>query len=547
MGGGVYVESATANVRNAIVWGNSTTWGSGETAQISVWSPMSFSLMSSCVQNWTSGGLGGSWNTANDPLLADPDGADGIPGTADDDLRLTSGSSAIDTGSNAAVPDDTFDVDRDGDTSEPLPLDLARGDRFLGTGPTVDMGAYEYLNTGDDLGDPTPPAAGAPAPEPSGTAYIAFTYDALGRRVERIVDSGGAQVEVTRYYYDGENVILETDANEAPRRSFVHGSQYIDERVLMRLPDGKEYYYLLRELYSVAALTDEIGEIVEAATYDTYGRVAMYDGSAQAVENSPVGNPYYFTGRRLDLLPLAGGLKQTYHYRARGYDPGNGRFMQRDPLGYTDSTSLYEAFGSAATTRTDPHGTQAATQPAGGNCGADVTYWLVDELNINGDTKPVSGMRFWCCNSFSAIQDCACALRIGQWLNKVKPNGEWDYKVRPGFGACPTCGTGTCGFTVTLCGHCVGRDVPGNINFGFTGTKGCFDPKGLLSGADAESPGGKDSPDDKAAISIGIALGSKTFVTRSDLCAQVNDKIDALKTPGTAGCSPSDQIYDVEP
>jgi chromosome segregation ATPase len=40
-----------------------------------------------------------------------------------------------------------------GDTSEPLPLDLARGDRFLGTGPTVDMGAYEYLNT-NGLGDP---------------------------------------------------------------------------------------------------------------------------------------------------------------------------------------------------------------------------------------------------------------------------------------------------------------------------------------------------------------------------------------------------------
>ena len=61
-------------------------------------------------------------------------------------------------------------------------------------------------------------------------------------------------MEVTRYYYDGQtldttllpgadgshrdpaallraasqgqNVVLETDADEAPRRSFVHGSQY---------------------------------------------------------------------------------------------------------------------------------------------------------------------------------------------------------------------------------------------------------------------------------------------------------------------------------
>ena len=179
---------------------------------------------------------------------------------------------------------------------------------------------------------------------------------------------------MTRYYYEGQNVILETDADEAPRRSFVHGSQYIDERVLMRLPTGQEYYYLPRELYSVAALTDETGTIVEAATYDTYGKVALYNGSAQAVEESPVGNPYYFTGRRLDLLPLAGGLKQAYHYRARGYDPGNGRFLQRDPLGaglangrgYPGEPNLYEYVRSASTRAVDPlglMGNEPSTKP----------------------------------------------------------------------------------------------------------------------------------------------------------------------------------------
>jgi len=116
--------------------------------------------------------------------------------------------------------------------------------------------------------------------------------------------------------------------------------------VLLRLPNGAEYYYLPRELYSVAALTDEDGAIVEAATYDTYGQVAVYDGSAQAVEESPVGNPYYFTGRRLDLLPTASSpqpaAKQMYHYRAREYDPGNGRFMQRDPVSSRFNPTLTE-------------------------------------------------------------------------------------------------------------------------------------------------------------------------------------------------------------
>ncbi|MBN1514425.1 MAG: RHS repeat-associated core domain-containing protein [Phycisphaerae bacterium] len=189
---------------------------------------------------------------------------------------------------------------------------------------------------------------------------MAFTYDALGRRIEKIVDSGGAQVEVTRYYYDGQNVVLETDADEAPRRSFVHGSQYVDERVLMRLPNGAEYYYLPRELYSVAALTDETGTIVEAATYDTYGKVAVYDGSAQTVEESPVGNPYYFTGRRLDLLPTVSSpqpaAKQLYHYRARAYGPGNGRFLQRDPAAAFQSPNSYEYSGCSPAVSVDPLG-----------------------------------------------------------------------------------------------------------------------------------------------------------------------------------------------
>ncbi|GAG54589.1 unnamed protein product, partial [marine sediment metagenome] len=102
------------------------------------------------VQN----GWPGLGNIDLDPLFVDPDGMDGIPATEDDNLRLLADSPCIDAADNVAVPDDVFDLDSDGITDEPIPLDLDGTLRFVddpntndtgnGTPPIVDMGAYEF-------------------------------------------------------------------------------------------------------------------------------------------------------------------------------------------------------------------------------------------------------------------------------------------------------------------------------------------------------------------------------------------------------------------
>jgi predicted outer membrane repeat protein len=91
-----------------------------------------------------------STNVNADPLFADgsdPDGPDDVPATADDGLRLSAGSPALDAGDNAALPSDTGDLDGDGDTTEPIPFDITGSDRVRDnnpdTPPTVDLGAYE--------------------------------------------------------------------------------------------------------------------------------------------------------------------------------------------------------------------------------------------------------------------------------------------------------------------------------------------------------------------------------------------------------------------
>lgn len=55
--------------------------------------------------------MGGVGNIEIDPAFADEEGADGIRGTDDDDLRLTASSVCIDRGNAQALPADRFDAD----------------------------------------------------------------------------------------------------------------------------------------------------------------------------------------------------------------------------------------------------------------------------------------------------------------------------------------------------------------------------------------------------------------------------------------------------
>ena len=148
LGGGLYLESGSPFISNCIFWGNSDESGTGASAQIYGSEP---TVEFSCIQDDdpTDGqapfGGSGHGNIDVDPLFLDPDGADNVPGTADDRLSLRALSPCIDAGRGSDLPAGADD-DIVGDPR--LADDPQVPDTGVGQAPMVDLGAYEGLKQG---------------------------------------------------------------------------------------------------------------------------------------------------------------------------------------------------------------------------------------------------------------------------------------------------------------------------------------------------------------------------------------------------------------
>lgn len=130
--------NAALLVDNCVLWGNTSFDGA---PGLAVAPGVAAMVRSSCVQGWA-GEVPSSGTFAADPLFVDSDGVDGVSGTIDDDLRLSSASLCIDRGVNGLIP-------------AGLVLDVAGLPRFrdqpgvsdLGSGgpPVADIGANEFV------------------------------------------------------------------------------------------------------------------------------------------------------------------------------------------------------------------------------------------------------------------------------------------------------------------------------------------------------------------------------------------------------------------
>jgi RHS repeat-associated protein len=145
----------------------------------------------------------------------------------------------------------------------------------------------------------------------SGPVVVAsFVYDALGRRVSKTVN--GVR---TDYQYDGNDIIAEIGGG-AVATTYLR-SLNIDEPFVRQSGGGSEHYHA-DALGSVMALTDQTGVVQTTYRYEPFGKTVAF---------GPNTNPFQYTGRENDGTGL-------YYYRARYYNPGSGRFLSRDPIGF---------------------------------------------------------------------------------------------------------------------------------------------------------------------------------------------------------------------
>jgi len=185
----------------------------------------------------------------------------------------------------------------------------------------------------------------------SGNSTTAYGYNAQGYRVEKKVNS-----KTTRYLYEYDKVVLETDDSNNQTAYQVYGTNLLYRSATEEAGSGTQsYYYLYNAHGDVTSLLDMSGNIAVSYDYDAFGNIKSQTGTAD--------NPIRYAGYQYEE---ESGL---YYLNARYYDSVTARFItedtytgkRNDPL----SLNLYTYCHNEPIMYTDPTGHKKANITVG--------------------------------------------------------------------------------------------------------------------------------------------------------------------------------------
>ena len=147
------------------------------------------------------------------------------------------------------------------------------------------------------------------------------TYRADGLRATKTVGSA-----TTYYLYDGGEPIIELNSSGTVTAFNV----FAPDGLVSRTAGSTTTEYVFDQQGNVADRTDTSGNVNSVTQYDAWGNEQIISGTDT--------DPFGYNAQSGYYLDRETGLYLCQH---RLYDPGNGRWLNRDPIGYDGGTNLY--------------------------------------------------------------------------------------------------------------------------------------------------------------------------------------------------------------